>query len=82
MLQSINLVGNTTQGQNIGSGCEIYKGKNGGNVLQFKSLSATGSSIQLFSSSDTIYISGATGKVPSRYKACYWKNGIRTDLPN
>ena len=29
-----------------------------------------------------IYISGATGRVPSQYKACYWKNGIRTDLPN
>lgn len=29
-----------------------------------------------------IYISGATGNVPSQYKACYWKNGIRTDLLN
>lgn len=29
-----------------------------------------------------IYVSGATGNVPSQYKACYWKNGIRTDLPN
>lgn len=29
-----------------------------------------------------IYVSGATGRVPSQHKACYWKNGIRTDLSN
>ena len=29
-----------------------------------------------------IYVSGAIGDVPAQYRACYWKNGIRTDLPN
>lgn len=29
-----------------------------------------------------IYISGASGNVPSQYKACYWKNGIKTYLLN
>jgi hypothetical protein len=30
---------------------------------------------------DDIYIAGATGRVPANYKACYWKNGVRMDLP-
>lgn len=55
------MVGNSTQGQNIGSGCCVYKGKSTTNTLQFKTISATGTSIQLFSDADNIYISGATG---------------------
>jgi ribosomal protein L31 len=58
---NIKLVGNTTTGQNIGTGAGVFKCKNNGNNLQFKSVSATGSSIQIIETSDQIYISGATG---------------------
>jgi len=58
---NINLVGNTTQGQNVGGGAGIYKGKNGGNLLQFKSIAATGSSITIYQVGDKILISGSTG---------------------
>lgn len=27
-----------------------------------------------------IYVAGSVGNVPSDYRACYWKNGIRVDL--
>lgn len=29
-----------------------------------------------------IYIAGSVGSVPSEYKACYWKNGVRVNLQN
>lgn len=29
-----------------------------------------------------VYISGSIGRVPVEYKACYWVNGVRIDLPN
>ena len=32
----INIGGNTTVGQNIGTGIDIYAGKSGANALQFK----------------------------------------------
>jgi len=59
---NINLVGNTTQGMNVGGGdaC-VFKGKAGGNLLQFRTISATGTSIQVIQSGDEILISGATG---------------------
>lgn len=57
----INLVGNTTEGQNLGNGCAIYNGKVNTNTLSYKTLSTTGTSIQLFSDNETIYISGASG---------------------
>lgn len=59
---NIRLVGNTTTGQNVGAGdgC-IYKGKSSGNNLQFRSISATGNSIQIFQTDNNILISGATG---------------------
>jgi hypothetical protein len=28
-----------------------------------------------------IYVTGSFGRVPANYRPCYWKNGIRTDLP-
>jgi hypothetical protein len=58
---NIDLVGNTTQGQNLGGGAEIYKCKSGGNNLQYRTILSTGSSIQIFQSGDKILISGATG---------------------
>jgi hypothetical protein len=59
---NINVVGNSTQGQNVGGGdaC-VFKCKPTGNVLQFRSISATGDSIQIFQTDDEILISGATG---------------------
>lgn len=57
---NISLVGNTTQGNNLGSGCAIFASKSGGNILDFKTLSVTGTSIQLFSDDNTIYISGSS----------------------
>lgn len=58
---NISLVGNTTQGENLGNGCTIYNGKINTNTLSYKTLSTTGTSIQLFSDDNTIYISGASG---------------------
>lgn len=58
---NINLVGNTTLGQNVGTGEGVYKDKLGSNLLQFKTISATGNSIQIFSTADRILISGSTG---------------------
>jgi len=36
----------------------------------------------IFIKGDDIYICGSVGRIPSEYKACYWKNGVRIDLPN
>jgi uncharacterized protein YndB with AHSA1/START domain len=59
-------VGNTTQGQNLGDGAKIYKGKAGGNLLQFRSISPTGGSIQIYQVDDKILISGgSSGSVTS-----------------
>jgi hypothetical protein len=63
---NICLVGNTTQGQNLGDGAKIYKGKAGGNLLQFRSISPTGGSIQIYQVDDKILISGgSSGSVTS-----------------
>lgn len=35
----------------------------------------------IFVDGDDIYVSGAVGDVPVNYRPCYWKNGIRVDLP-
>ena len=58
---NIKLVGNTTTGQNLGTGACVFKDKNNGNNLQFKTISATGNSVQIIETADQIYISGATG---------------------
>jgi len=58
---NINLVGNTTQGQNVGSGEGVYKGKSVGNILQYKSLSVTGTTMAITCDADNIYFSAATG---------------------
>jgi len=58
---NINLVGNTTFGQNVGSGTGVYKGKNLGNVLQLKTLSVTGTTMTITSDANNIYFSAATG---------------------
>ena len=58
---NINLVGNTTQGQNVGSGDGIYKGKNVGNTLQFKELSVTGTTMVITTDDNNIYFSANTG---------------------
>lgn len=56
----INIGGNTTQGQNLGGGAEIYAGKVGGTTLSFKSLAALGG-ISITNDSGNIYISADTG---------------------
>ena len=58
---NINLVGNTTFGQNVGTGEEIYKGKDLGNILQFKSLCVTGTTMAITCDENHIYFSAATG---------------------
>lgn len=35
----------------------------------------------IFIDGDDVYVSGAFGAKPIDYKPCYWKNGIRVDLP-
>jgi hypothetical protein len=57
---NIKLVGNTTTGQNLGTGAGVFKCKTNGNNLQFKSISVTGSSLSIISGSTTITISGST----------------------
>jgi len=58
---NINLVGNTTEGQNVGSGDGVYKGKNVGNILQYKSLSVTGTTMVITTDAENIYFSANTG---------------------
>jgi hypothetical protein len=58
---NINLVGNTTFGQNIGTGTGVYKDKSLGNILQYKTLSVTGTTMSITSDADNIYFSAATG---------------------
>jgi len=58
---NINLVGNTTEGQNVGSGDGVYKGKNVGNTLQYKTLSVTGTTMVISTDDDNIYFSANTG---------------------
>ena len=57
---NINLVGNTTQGQNVGSGAGIFASKAGVNTLLFKSIGSTGGTIQIIETDNEIYISGTT----------------------
>jgi hypothetical protein len=35
----------------------------------------------IFVDGDDIYVTGSIGNVPASYRPCYWKNGIRVDLP-
>ena len=35
----------------------------------------------IFLDGNDIYVTGAFGDVPARYRPCYWKNGVRVDLP-
>ena len=58
---NINLVGNTTQGQNVGAGEGVYKDKILGNTLQFKGLAVTGTTMAITCDADNIYFSAATG---------------------
>ena len=58
---NINLVGNTTQGQNLGTGEGIYVGKSVGNILQYKSLSVTGTTMAITCDDNNIYFSANTG---------------------
>ena len=57
---NISLVGNTTTGQNLGGGMGIFSGKNNGNNLQFKSLSA-GTGIIMSSQANTVTICSTGG---------------------
>jgi hypothetical protein len=65
---NILLVGNTTTAQNLGGGsAEIYIGKNNGNNLQFRTISATGSSIQIYQVDNKILIGGGGGTGGTSY---------------
>jgi hypothetical protein len=57
---NILLVGNTTTAQNLGGGTCVFKCKDGGNNLQFKTIAVLGS-LSITSDGTTITISGATG---------------------
>jgi hypothetical protein len=77
---NINLVGNTTQGQNVGGGdaC-LFKGKGAGNILQFRTISATGTSIQLQQIGDVIYIGSEGGSSGTTYT---FNNGLTKNITN
>jgi hypothetical protein len=64
---NISLVGNTTQGTNCGGGAEVFKCKAGGNNLQFRTISATGGSIQIYQVGDRILIGGGGGTGGTSY---------------
>jgi len=57
----INIGGNTTVGQNVGSGIQVYAGKSGANTLQYKTLSVTGTTMAITCDGDNIYFSAQTG---------------------
>lgn len=76
---NINLVGNTTQGQNVGMGADVYKGKATGNLLQFRSIAATGSSVQIFQTDDEILIYAEGGSSGTTYT---FENGLTKTLTN
>ena len=73
---NINLVGNTTEGQNVGIGEGIYIGKLSGNSLQYKTLSITGTTMSICSDADNIYFSANTGG------ASYWSSGATGLYPS
>lgn len=52
----ISLVDNSTTGQNLGAGAKVFKGKSNGNNLQFRTITATGSSIQIIETADQIFV--------------------------
>ncbi len=58
---NISLVGNATEGQNVGVGEGVYKDKILGSILQFKELSVTGTTMKITSDDENIYFSAATG---------------------
>lgn len=35
----------------------------------------------IFIDGDDVYVTGSVGYVPIDYRPCYWKNGVRVDLP-
>ncbi|MEJ2881623.1 hypothetical protein [Pedobacter sp. GR22-6] len=35
----------------------------------------------IFINGEDVYVTGSVGNVPIDYKPCYWKNGVRVDLP-
>jgi hypothetical protein len=57
---TLNLVGSSVSGQNLGAGVQIFTGKTAPNNLQFNTLSG-GSNIQLIASNNVITISGSSG---------------------
>ena len=59
----ISLVGNTTTGKNLGNGAKVFKGKSNGNNLQFRTITATGSSIQIVETATEVFVNyiGGTG---------------------
>jgi trimeric autotransporter adhesin len=73
---NISLVGNTTQGTNLGGGAGIFIGKNGENNLQFRTIAVTGS-LSIITGATTLTISGATGG--ASYTFC---NGLTKNINN
>ena len=53
------MVGNSTTAQNVGNGAGIFTGITNGNNIQFRSISATGSSVSIVQTPTKIIISGA-----------------------
>ena len=58
---NINLVGNTTSGQNIGTGLGIFKCKSSGNNLLFKTICGAGSISIITGDTIIIYGTSSTG---------------------
>jgi len=76
---NINLVGNTTEGQNVGTGTGVYKGKDLGNLLQYKSLQVTGTTMVITSDANNIYFSANTGGGGSGSGFTVANNGLCTN---
>lgn len=73
----INVVGNTTKVQNIGSGFDIYAGKSGTGALQFKGMGVSGTGIKITCDDDTVYFSAQTGAGSGTVTSA--SNGLTTD---
>ncbi len=76
---NIKLVGNTTQGENVGGGADVFKCKSGGNLLLFRSIAATGSSVQIFQTDDEILIYAEGSASGTTYT---FENGLTKTLTN
>ncbi|KKM95219.1 hypothetical protein LCGC14_1190440 [marine sediment metagenome] len=65
---------------------EYYVGSRGSLPMYWKNeelveLGEDAQAYGIFVDGDDVYVSGSIGRIPVEYTPCYWKNGVRVDLP-